>query len=810
MSTIIKFQPLAGACSQSQTCCYLLQLDDFRILLDCGWDEMLTLETIEEYKKHLRSIDAVLISYPDIYHLGALPYLFGKCGLSCPVYATVPVHGMGIMFLYDLCESRLSAGYMDDPFSLDDVDAAFESIVQLKYCQSIKPNSHHTDIVITPLPAGHMVGGTIWRIVKDTEEHIMYAVDFNHKPERHLNMCSFEGEGKAIAALAGASKRRPVLMITDPAKPQTNRRRARDEQLMNIISEAVSTDKTCLICSDSAGRILELLIMLDQMWYSIANNQQQHQSNLVYISHVSSTVVEFSRSMVEWMSDKLTTSFEQSRTNPFRLKNFKICQTMDQLKMIKGPKIILSSSADLEYGFARSLFLEMCHLENCIIVLTVYPSKGTMGRTLIDSMSIDVSGITQCTLQSITTNISSRVKLDGDELQVAIAKLESVKLDSVDSVGNSNTLPHKRSFTNENCKDNSTNILIDKEHINNNVIVYNNDIKPTSVLASSKLDFLNISKTTTYPTFPFSEHRNLSDDYGELPNNFGDSTGIDEDRREFTVSTGNNSVPTIKPFLDTNVSNVSIATDNQQYDVVGYEDNILYRQVIEYGKTFPIKCRVLFIDFEGRSDTDSVRRIVRDQKPRNLIVVHGSLEASAHFANVCKDFVGSNCSFYPKIQHIVDVTQEKNMLQVYLDGQFAQQLKMSIAKEHQLAWVTGQVVYSKENKLKSLSSNDYEEKKESRRLIVKPVSSNISGTDLNDSQLPQRRDVIFINDPKLSDLKVSLCDIGIRAEFLGGTLMCDNVVAVKRNEAGKIVLEGTLCDTFFKVRSVLYSFYAII
>lgn len=36
---------------------------------------------------------------------------------------------------------------------------------------------------ITPLPAGHMIGGTVWKIVKDGEEEIVYAVDFNHKRE---------------------------------------------------------------------------------------------------------------------------------------------------------------------------------------------------------------------------------------------------------------------------------------------------------------------------------------------------------------------------------------------------------------------------------------------------------------------------------------------------------------------------------------------------------------------------------------------------------------------------------------------------
>ena len=51
--------------------------------------------------RHAHSIDAVLLSHPDIYHLGALPYLVGKCNMNCPVYATIPVYKMGQMFLYD-------------------------------------------------------------------------------------------------------------------------------------------------------------------------------------------------------------------------------------------------------------------------------------------------------------------------------------------------------------------------------------------------------------------------------------------------------------------------------------------------------------------------------------------------------------------------------------------------------------------------------------------------------------------------------------------------------------------------------------
>ena len=69
---------------------------------------------------------------------------------------------------------------------------------------------------------------------------------------------------------------------------------------------------------------------------------------------------------------------------------------------------------------------------------------------------------------------------------------------------------------------------------------------------------------------------------------------------------------------------------------------------------------------------------------------------------------------------------------------------------------------------------------------------------------------LFINELKLSDFKQVLIRNGIQAEFYGGVLHCNNLVAVRRNEAGRIHLEGTLCDDYFKVRELLYEQYAII
>lgn len=86
--------------------------------------------------RHVNNIDAVLLSHSDPLHLGALPYAVGQLGLNCPIYATLPVYKMGQMFMYDLYQSHRNVSDFD-LFTLDDVDAAFDKITQLKYNQSI-------------------------------------------------------------------------------------------------------------------------------------------------------------------------------------------------------------------------------------------------------------------------------------------------------------------------------------------------------------------------------------------------------------------------------------------------------------------------------------------------------------------------------------------------------------------------------------------------------------------------------------------------------------------------------------------------
>lgn len=300
MTSIVKFESISGL-SEDAPLCYLLSIDGFTFLLDCGWNDTYDMEVMRRLKPHIKNIDAVLLSFPDLTHLGGLPYAVGKLGLDCPIYATLPVYEMGQMYLYDLFQSH--SNYEDfNVFSLDDVDLCFQRMRQLKYSQVValdnnanlistrggaggagkgnelvqkttsdnnnKSQNKGSGLTIVPLNAGHILGGTMW-VIKTEQEEFVYMVNFNHRKERHLAGADF----KSLQSI-----QRPSLVITDTYSALTRQQQsvaARERQLIDLVKNTFNINRDApggyngghvLMPIDSAGRVLELALMFDEIW----------------------------------------------------------------------------------------------------------------------------------------------------------------------------------------------------------------------------------------------------------------------------------------------------------------------------------------------------------------------------------------------------------------------------------------------------------------------------------------------------------------------------------------------------------------
>ncbi|KAJ2158681.1 hypothetical protein GGH15_005178, partial [Coemansia sp. RSA 562] len=67
MSSTLQFTAISGAHNEDAVC-YLLEIDDARILLDCGSYEDYSGEGLARLQRIARQVDAVLLSHPDMAH----------------------------------------------------------------------------------------------------------------------------------------------------------------------------------------------------------------------------------------------------------------------------------------------------------------------------------------------------------------------------------------------------------------------------------------------------------------------------------------------------------------------------------------------------------------------------------------------------------------------------------------------------------------------------------------------------------------------------------------------------------------------
>ncbi|XP_078182694.1 cleavage and polyadenylation specificity factor 100 isoform X1 [Carex rostrata] len=740
MGTSVQVTPLSGVYGESPLC-YLVAIDGFNLLMDCGWNDLFDPALLLPLSRVAKSVDAVLVSHPDILHLGALPYARKHFGLSAPVYATEPVYRLGLLTMYDHYLSRRQISDFD-MFTLDDIDAAFQNVIRLKYSQNYHLSEKGEGIVIAPHVAGHLLGGTVWKITKDGED-VVYAVDFNHRKERHLN-------GTVLESFV-----RPAVLITDAYNALNNQvyKRQRDQEFIDEILRVLRANGTVLLPVDTAGRVLELILILEQYW------AQQHLSfPIFFLSNVASSTIEYVKSFLEWMSDSIAKSFEHTRDNAFLLKYVSLIINKSDLENYANvPKVVLTSMASLEVGFSHDMFVELATETKNLVLFTERGQFGTLARML----QVDPPP------KAVKVTMSKRVPLVGDELkaydeeQEKIKKEEAVKKASIIKV---EEVRAASSHLSESSKGDS--MMID----------------PPSAVASSevashfhgKMDILvdgfTPPSTSVTPMFPFFENTAQWDDFGEVIN--PDDYVIQEEESNHMV--GNSKGLDAKP----DEASVHLLLDSTPSKVVSHE------------MTVQVKCALLYMDFEGRSDGRSVKSIIAHVAPLKLVLVHGSAEATEHLKMHCAKHVCPQV-YAPQIEEAIDVTSDLCAYKVQLSEKLMSNVLFRKMGEYEISWMDSVTEKTNEKML---------------TLLPPPSASPVHNS-------------VLVGDLKLADFKQFLSTKGIQVEFAGGALKCGEHITVRKisdssQKAGtgaqQIVIEGPLCDDYYKIREHLYSqFYLL-
>jgi len=122
------------------------------------------------------------------------------------------------------------------------------------------------------------------------------------------------------------------------------------------------------------------------------------------------------------------------------------------------------------------------------------------------------------------------------------------------------------------------------------------------------------STKSKYPMYPHHEEKIRWDDYGEI----------------------------IRPeeWIDPNAAAALASENNEEPAIMDDQADMaeVPTKCVKQPLTLNIRAQIKFIDFEGRSDGESVMKLIRQVKPRRVIIVRGSLqgcEAMEKVSNRC-------------------------------------------------------------------------------------------------------------------------------------------------------------------------------
>lgn len=260
-----------------------------------------------------------------------------------------------------------------------------------------------------------------------------------------------------------------------------------------------------------------------------------------------------------------------------------------------------------------------------------------------------------------------------------------------------------------------------------------------------------------YPMFPFQEDKIKTDDYGEI----------------------------IKPEDYKLADTITETEDNKENVIIKKEEPDplpelpeIPTKCIVLNRTVQVNCQVQYIDFEGRSDGESLLKILSQLRPRRLVIVRGDEESTSAIANYCKEHVDSKI-FIPNRGEIIDVTSETHIYQVRLTDALISQLSFQKGKDSELAWVDAQIVLRESQPDAKPIITDAENDVVVEPMEVDNSTSKIFTLEPSNQCVPH--DTVYVNELKLSEFKQILSRSNISSEFSAGVLWCCNgTIAIRK------------------------------
>lgn len=361
---------------------YLLETENFRVLVDCGLFQGLKdlrLRNWDNFPVDPKTINAVVITHAHIDHTGYLPKLF-KEGFNGPVYCTTATKDLMEILLLDSAklqeeeaEWAFKKGYSKHSkplplYTVEDVNGILGHIKGFPYHQTIPIGK---TMSIRYYDAGHILGSAITEVIVRGEK-MRKTIVFSGDIGRY---------NKPILRNPASLKKADILLVESTYGNKDNPGDNAKEKLAEIINIALSRKGCLMIPAFSVGRT-QLLIYYIKMLM----DERLIPSVPIFIdSPMSINVTAIYKRHHTF--HKLRKSLDGKSDSIFDFPNLHYYRSQSEsiaINNIKSNAIIISSSGMCNGGRILHHLYNRLERENDTILIVGYQAEGTRGRKILD------------------------------------------------------------------------------------------------------------------------------------------------------------------------------------------------------------------------------------------------------------------------------------------------------------------------------------------------------------------------------------------------------------------------------------------
>lgn len=373
-----------GATRTTTGSLYLLEINGFRLLLECGLFQGKRGESIERNRNFPfdpKSINAVVLSHAHIDHCGNLPNLCRQ-GFEGNIYCTFATRDLAAIMLEDSAEiQRDDAAFVSkkrakkglppvEPlYTAHDADKAVRQFVGINYD---RPFPVLDGVTVTFRDAGHILGSA--QVVFDIRE--------NGRQFRYLFSGDVGRGGDDILRDPVAVEDVDYLQVesTYGAREHSPKGNA-NEQVFQLVRGTLENHGIVIIPSFSVGRTQQIVYTLHQL----ALSGLLPVIPMFVDSPLSVNATEVYRLHPECFNESIY-RFLREKENPFGMENLtyirEVAHSM-KLNDLKDAAIIISASGMAEAGRIRHHLANHIGNPNNLVLFIGYCAEHTLGAQIL-------------------------------------------------------------------------------------------------------------------------------------------------------------------------------------------------------------------------------------------------------------------------------------------------------------------------------------------------------------------------------------------------------------------------------------------